>query len=381
MKIVRVEASHQAYPFQGYFKFLGPEGHQVVTVSITADDGTVGWGQSVFPLRWSYETPETALVLIARYYGPAILGHHPLELGAIHEILDRTLPPGFTQGFPLIRAGLDIALHDLAGKILRQPIWRLWGRGTPSPVQLSWTVNVTSLTEAEKVVEEGWKKGYRNFNLKVAPDLRFDLELVRIVRKMAPECFLWADANGGYDLETAKQAVKKFADAGLNVLEAPLRPNQIAGYRELRRLRAVPIIMDEGVITAHDLLEFIRLEMIDGLAVKLSRCGGLFPARRQMEIVLDAGLLALGSGLTDPDVSLAASLALFGAYGLRFPAALNGPQFLAESVLSQPIRIEGDQAICPEGPGLGVEVDCTQLDKLTVPPRDPLNTSKVCVGL
>ena len=380
MKIIRVEASHQAYPFRGYFKFLGAESHQVVTVSVTADDGTTGWGQSVFPLRWSYETPEVALVVIGNYYGPAILGHDPLELGVIHEILDRTLPPGFTQGFPLTRAGLDIALHDLAAKLLHQPVWRVWARGIPAPVQLSWTVNVTSLADAEKVVEEGRQKGYRNFNLKVAPDLRFDIELVRIVRRLAPECFLWADANGGYDLDTAKKAVKKLADAGLNVLEAPLRPNQIAGYRELRRVGALPIIMDEGVITAHDLVEFIRLEMLDGLAVKLSRSGGLFSARRQLEIVLDAGLLALGSGLTDPDLSLAASLALFGAYELRLPAALNGPQFLAETFLVHPLRIEGDKAFCPEGPGLGVEIDPAKLEKLTVQPRSPLQTSKIRVG-
>jgi muconate cycloisomerase len=65
----------------------------------------------------------------------------------------------------------------------------------------------------------------------------------------------------------------------------------------------------------------------------------------------------LGSGLTDPDVSLAASLLLFGAYGLKYPAALNGPQFLAGSFLKRPFQVEGGALGVPTGAGLGVEVD------------------------
>jgi muconate cycloisomerase len=65
----------------------------------------------------------------------------------------------------------------------------------------------------------------------------------------------------------------------------------------------------------------------------------------------------LGSGLTDPDVSLAASLVLYGAYGLRYPAALNGLQFLAGSWLKAPFRLEDGALRVPRGAGLGVEVD------------------------
>jgi muconate cycloisomerase len=80
-----------------------------------------------------------------------------------------------------------------------------------------------------------------------------------------------------------------------------------------------------------------------------------------VEILEDAGLLFLGSGLTDPDVSLAASLQLYAAYGLKFPAALNGNQFLKGSLLKKPILIENGDAIVPLGPGLGVDVDESKL--------------------
>jgi muconate cycloisomerase len=97
--------------------------------------------------------------------------------------------------------------------------------------------------------------------------------------------------------------------------------------------------------------------MIDGVAMKPSRCGGLVSARRQIELIEREGLLWLGSGLTDPDISLAATLGLYGAYDLQKPAALNGPQFLTADVLTTPLTINEGKAKVPSGPGLGVEVD------------------------
>jgi len=106
--------------------------------------------------------------------------------------------------------------------------------------------------------------------------------------------------------------------------------------------------------------------MLDGLAMKPARTGGLLQARRQVEILEDAGLLFLGSGLTDPDVSLAASLALYGAYGLRFPAALNGPQFLGASVVKEPLVPRDGKLSAPAGPGLGLEVDESKIAAIAV---------------
>jgi L-alanine-DL-glutamate epimerase-like enolase superfamily enzyme len=66
--------------------------------------------------------------------------------------------------------------------------------------------------------------------------------------------------------------------------------------------------------------------------------------------------------LSDPDISLAASLALYGAYDLKFPAALNGPQFLDHSILQQPFQVLNGTVPVPEGAGLGVEVDEAKLN-------------------
>jgi L-alanine-DL-glutamate epimerase-like enolase superfamily enzyme len=360
--IKSIEAYPVRYPTVGRFKFFeGPEGsptgRPAVLVKITASDGTVGWGESVPIPKWSYETLESATSTIRDYLAPELIGWEPFDIAGAHEVMDRAIAPAFSTGMPITKAGVDIALHDLAGKLSGQSLADMWKRDRGGPITLSWTLNPKKLADVEGLVQQGWERGFRNFNIKVAPDPAFDLELARMVKQLVPDGFLWADANGGYEPSVALEAAPKLADIGVDVLESPLRPNRIAGYRDLKRQGALPILMDEGVVSPRDLIEFIRLDMLDGVAMKPARCGGLVPQKRQIEIILDAGMMWLGSGLTDPDVSLAATLAIYGAYDLKKPAALNGPQFLDKSIIKSPFGPKDGILAVPDGPGLGIEVD------------------------
>lgn len=351
-----------------YFKFfVGADGRcarSAITVRITADNGVVGWGQSVPITRWSDETPETALTAMRHYYVPALLGRDATDIEGALAALERAIAPGFSAAMPITRAGLEIALHDLAGRLTGRSITQMWGMTAAPTIPLSWTVNVQQLDDAAAVVEEGLRRGYRHFNIKVAPNIDFDLALLKEVRRFVPDVPLWVDANCGYTLEAALDAAPKLADAGVEVLEAPLRPNNIRGYQKLHQQGALPILMDEGVITTTELAEFDGLGMIDGMAMKVPRCGGLASCKAQIEYCLANGLMWLGSGLTEPDIALAAALQVYGAFGLDRPAALNGPQFIAETVLQSPLRIGDGMAHIPTGPGLGIEVDEERLDAL-----------------
>ena len=368
VKIERIELYPLRYPLTGYFKFFtGPHGSQgraAVIVKVTADNGMVGWGQSVPVAKWAYESLETATIALQLYYAPVLIGHDPLDIEGAHAKMDQAMAPGFSTGMPITRAGIDIALHDLAGKILGKSLCQMWGKPKGGPIDLSWTVNVRTLKDADGLIDEGWKRGYRNFNIKVAPDPAYDVQLAQRVKQRAPKGFLWADANGGYDVETALAAAPKLADVGVDVLEAPIKPNQIRGYQKLKKQGALPILMDEGVISPVEAEEFIRLKMIDGIAMKPSRCGGLISCKRQIEIILENELLWLGSGLCDPDISLAATLHLYGAFNYRKPAALNGPQFITADVLEKPLAIKDGKGEVPTGAGLGIEVDEAKIIKL-----------------
>lgn len=368
-RIASVEAFAVTYPVVGRFKFFEgprgrPAGRPAVVVKVTDEGGAVGWGQSVPTPRWSYETVESVVTTTAFYLAPELVGLDPFDFDGVRRAMDRAIAPSFSTGQPICKAGIDLALHDLTGRRLGCTLTERWGRRGRDKITLSWTLNPRTLDEVEGLIQQGWDRGYRHFNVKVAPDPAFDLELFRLVRRRVPGGFLWADANGGYDVATALAVAPKLADLGVDVFEQPVPANRLGALRRLRRQGALPVILDEGVVSAADLAEFVRLGLLDGVAMKHARCGGLAEARRQVDLLRDAGLMFLGSGLTDPDLSLAAALALFGAYDLQYPAALNGPQFLSGSVLKQPLAVEGGQLAVPAGPGLGVEVDERRLHEL-----------------
>ena len=368
-KIADIETYAVTYPTKGRFKFFEnakgePVGRQTVVVKITADDGTAGWGQSVPTHKWSYETLESVQTSIDHYLKPVLIGKSVDDAEAINRAMETFIAPSFSTGQPICKAGIDLALFDLTGRLTGQSARRRWNRKGKDKVLLSWTLNPRTLDEIPSLIEQGRQHGYANFNVKVAPDPVFDVQMCREVKRLVPDGFLWADANGGYDEATALAVAPKLAAAGVDVLEQPLKPNRFRGYQKIRKQRALPILMDEGVVSSIELAEFIALGMIDGVSMKPARCGGLTEARRQIELVLDRGLMWLGSGLTDPDLSLAASLLLYGAYDLERPAALNGPQFLSErSILTKPLApVDGFMAV-PDGPGLAVEVDEEKLRK------------------
>jgi len=356
-RIRTIELFPVEYPVTGHFRFFPRPVRPAIFVKIALEDGLAGWGQSVPIPTWSYETPESALHTLKHYLAPALIGRDPRDLEGAHQAMRRAIASSFSTGMPIAKAGIDLALHDLIGRLARKNINGVWGRKPQEKITLSWTLNPRTLDETAPLMEHGRKLGYRHFNIKVAPDPKFDLELARMVRKLAPESFLWADANGGYDTGTALAVAPKLADAGVNVFEQPVPPNLLSGFAALKKQKALPVLMDEGLVSHVELEEFVKLKLLDGVAFKPARTAGLWDSYRQLEICEREGLMVLGSGLTDPDVALAAALDLYGAARLKYPAALNGLQFLTRSFLKKPFALEDGALRVPAGPGLGVEVD------------------------
>lgn len=371
-KIVKVEVARYDYLVKGSFKFFppGPDGRSrraSVLVRITDEDGVQGIGQAVPIPTWTYETPETVASTLEKYLAPALIGADAESLPEIHDRMNRAIRPAFSVGQPICKAAVDLACFDLAGKRRGLPVHKLLAELVPSAapaagrgeLTLSWTINSPDMAVVEQQLEEGRRLGYRNFNIKVGTPQTpaYDQELARKVRAFAPDGFLWADANTGYTVEEALEAAPRLADAGVDVLESPLPPNRIRGYQALKKQGALPIVMDEGILSPVEAEEFIALGMLDGIAMKPARNAGLYPSLSIIRTLQERGLLVLGSGLTDPDWSLAASLHLYSWAGIERPCALNGPQFLAESLAhNQSVPREGIVAT-PGGPGLGLHLE------------------------
>jgi len=353
-RITRVEVGRLDYPMVGEFKFFKGGARPSVVARLTDAAGAQGWGQAVPVETWTYETVESVESTLARYLAPALIGADPSDLPEVHARMERAIRPSFSVGQPLAKAALDIACYDLWGKQSGRSVCEILGSRKLESVKLSWTINTTSLDQAQALLEQGRAAGYSNYNVKLGapqtPD--YDRSLIHKVREFAPQGFHWADANTSYDLATAKRMAGVLADAGFRALESPLPPNRLRDYQALKRHGALPILMDEGIVSPVEAEEFAALGMYDGIAMKVARCGGLWPAWRITEQLEERDQLLFASGLTDPDLSLAASAHLFAAAGLEQPAALNGPQYL-----DLKFRPQKDLLQVPRGAGLGIEID------------------------
>ncbi len=272
--------------------------------------------------------------------------------------MNHTISPALSIGQPLAKAAVDIACYDLVGKRKQQPVTAILGGQKVPSMQLSWTVNSNDMSVVEAQLAAGWQRGYRNFNFKVGPPQTesFDLELAKKIQALSPDGFLWADANTGYTLDGALKMIPKLADIGVMVIESPLPPYQIRGYQALKRQSALPIYMDEGLILDKAVEEFIALEMLDGITIKTARSSGIWQSQKIIRLAKRHGVPLLGSGLSDPDISLAATLHLFAWAGIKKPCALNGPQFLGNTLVESGIEQQDDIIQVPQGPGLGIKM-------------------------
>jgi len=358
--IVRVEVGRFDYELVGEFKFFKTGRRPTVLVRLTDASGVRGWGQSVPVESWTYETVESVETTLRHYLAPAVLGADPADLADVHARMERAIRPSFSVGQPLCKAAIDLACYDLWGKQTSRSVSALLGGARTKQVTLSWTVQAPTLAGAERLLARGAALGYRSYNVKVGhPQTpEYDRELVRKVREFSPDGFHWADANTSYSLATALAMAPHLADAGFAALESPLPPNRIRDYQALRRQGALPILMDEGIVSPVETAEVIGLGMLVGIAMKVARCGGLWNAAQIVTRLEDDGLAVFASGLTDPDWSLAASVHLFARAGLERPAALNGPQYVAGRGTSDPeFRAVGDAIQVSNAPGLGIAPD------------------------
>ncbi|MFI6095591.1 mandelate racemase/muconate lactonizing enzyme family protein [Lentzea sp. NPDC051213] len=342
-------------------------GHPSIRILTKVSAGGVhGWGEATPIPAWTYETTESIFSTITRYLAPAIVGQPVWQLDGISRIFDRTINRGFSIGAPLAKAAVDVALHDLVGRALGIPLGVLWGRRRHEQIELAWIVSGQTLAEVADCVQEGIGNGYRSFKVKIGlHDEHTDLGVVRAVREAAPGAPLWVDANQAYTCDEAIRMARRLEEFDVFAFEQPLPANDVAGQRRLRGASPLPVALDESLRHPSDLATFVRLDAIDVGVAKVQRSGGLTLSRRLCQLAEDCGVRLLGSGLTDSDVGLAASLHLFSAHGIKGPADLNGRQFIS-SPYATGIIVKDGMAQVPVGPGLGVEVDDTVVRELAV---------------
>jgi muconate cycloisomerase len=343
------------------------EGKRVALVKITDRDGHVGWGEAGPSRRWSAETLESCVTSIRQYLAPAVIGHDLFDIAGLHAKMNAELAVGLDPGQPIAKCAIDLAVHDLVGKRLGITLQSWLGAKRADSVPLARLVSAGSPDEAAQITQAALAEGYRGFKVKVGHRKDLDADIARAVVAAAKGAYVWVDANQGYTLEEALRLAKAFESLGIALFEQPVPMSDVYAMKKLLSATGMTIALDEAAIGLPFVIDLIRRDAVEGLAIKVSKVGGLHYARQMCDLALNAGLTLIGSGLMDAPIGFAASVHLFAAYGIRLPVDLNGPQFIAEDYLAQPLPIRGQVAHVPEGPGLGVVVDEAQLRRFALP--------------
>jgi muconate cycloisomerase len=360
-RIASVEVIPAAVPFAAKFSVASGEvgGRQnagpVVFVKLTTESGAVGWGEQRALPTWSYETVESITSTIRRYFAPILIGRSPFGLASIHRDMAKQISPSVSNGMPFARAAVDIALHDLMGRLTGLPVHMLLGGKIHDAVELTWAIGIDS-PDAMAETATRWKDGFC-FKVKIGGDPDLDTKRIETVRDVVPTMPLWLDANQSYTPANALRLLERIREIDtIRCLEQPTPSVDWLGMAAIRRQSHLPVALDEGCFSAYDVARAVKLDIADQIVLKVCKSGGLREVQASARIASVNGLDLLGSGLTDCGIAFAAAVHVFSTLNLALPAELNGPQFL-DNVLVTGLEIHGATVRVPDGPGLGVEVE------------------------
>lgn len=329
-------------------------------VRVLTDDGVEGVGE--ISLIWHGGGARLCRD-VAERLGPALVGEDPRRL--VH--LDQRLADLCQFGYHTltVRAGLEMALHDLVGKRGGVPVYQLLGGKTRPAIDLSMSVHMDT-PEAMLAEAVGyWESGFRTVKVKVGVDAEQDVRIVRDIRQaLGNEVQIRIDANMGW--RTAKEAlaaIHRMQEFGILSVEQPLAPQDLDGLRLLRRSCEIPIMVDETVWSPADAWRVVQAEAADMLNVYVAESGGLQAARRIFDLADLAGIECAIGSMPEFGIGTAAQAHLGIAVPLlRHPSDVAGVLYQGDDLITAPLRIEGGKAYAPEGPGLGVEVDWEKVE-------------------
>ena len=363
MKITAIRLTRLAVPLKhpyhlsqeyGIFSTATP-----VLAEIETDAGVTGVGEcDPWPL-FTGDSAESAMVVLGRHLAPALLGTDPTNLNELHRRMD-----GAIRNQHIAKSALDMAAWDAWGKAAGMPVHQLLGGKRRSSIRCMWSIGGSTPEESAAEVLEAQKLGYDGCMIKIGgPDWRLDAARTEAVRAaVGPEYPLIVDANQGWDLDTARRYGRAIRDLGILFFEQPLQSWDVEGMAALRRSLDVPISADEGVATLQDALRLIRAEAVDVFSIKVTKNGGIRPAKAICDLAEAHGVQVFFNSMIEEGVTQAASLQLGASCGNLVSTighAYFSPNRLERDIsdFSRLIHVSEGRVEVSDAPGLGVTLD------------------------
>jgi L-alanine-DL-glutamate epimerase-like enolase superfamily enzyme len=330
-----------------------PESHYL-TVRIHTDEGVSGSGEATVASAWSGENQATAIALIEGLLSKLLIGQNPMQTNYLLDQMDR-----FLIANPFTKASLEMALLDLCGRVLGEPVAMLLGGSRrEGRIPLKFSIGAFSPNEAARVARHAASIGLKAVKVKVGLIVEEDIARVQAVRSELGSDFRVAvDANSGWTEADAMRALALLEKLEVNALEQPLRRGDFRGCYRLRQRTSIPLMLDESVFTRQDAMEAIRADACDMISIYPGKNGGITRSMEIAQMAAAAGIeCTIGSNL-EMDLGTAAMLHLAVAIpelARTVDHDIIGPLYYPSPSTDQPIAYRDGCAVLPEGPGLGV---------------------------
>lgn len=351
--------SFRPYPLQlrHTFTVAGCSRSETPDVLITlAHEGYVGYGEASMP-PYLGESIESVCAFLSKVDMEQF--KDPFRMDEILAYVDALAP-----GNCAAKAAIDIALHDLQGRIVGQPLYRLWGL---SPERCTYTTFTIGIDTPEVVRQKVLEVEGRFGRLKVKVGVPGDRQLIETIREVS-DLPLTVDANQGWshspaqagsqadtqlriaDREHALEEIHWLHEHGVIMVEQPLAKGNLDDLAWLTERSPLPIIADESV---QRLADVQRLKgCVSGINIKLMKCTGLAEARKMITVAQSLGMQVMLGCMTETScaVTAAAQLAPLADY-----LDLDGNLLIANDPFIGGMKVIGSKVHLGSAPGLGVE--------------------------
>lgn len=334
------------------------DGHVLV---LADDDGNRGCGyvHAIPAITTHGAGAEASLALLA----PLLVGRRADDLAGIVEEIDATL--AFN---PSVKAGIDMALHDLLARRLGVPVHVLLGGRRHARIAQSRILAIKEPVQMAAKAAELVEQGYGQLKLKLSGDTPRDVARIAAVRDAAgPDVKLTLDPNQSYDAKTMMQAFARFERHDITLIEQPVPAADWTGLALLTKALPVAVEADESAQTVHEVFRLVSERACDVINLKVTKLGGM---RRFLQAVriCEAGHVGVRVGA-------AFGPALLQAMSLQAASVVNVLPFACE--LAEHLHLHDDPFTAlpvdrgaidvPDGPGCGVQFAATAAARDSTP--------------
>ncbi|MBU2511007.1 dipeptide epimerase [bacterium] len=359
MKITEIQIGHLPIPLLKTFKTALRTIDQIecLVVRMKTDSNLIGWGDSAPTAVITGDTTESIKGAIS-HIRPLLLGQNILDIETIGQKIQNSMVGNFSA-----KAALDMAVYDLLAKSYQVPLYQLLG-GFRNQLTTDYTISIDDPEVMAKESQEMVSQGFKILKTKVGSAVQTDIQRLCAIREaVGPEIKILVDANQGWKPKEAVNAVRLLQQAGVNLefVEQPVKREDFEGLRYVREHIDIPVVADESAFSPQDVLRLVKMHAVDGINIKLMKCGGIYQALKMVAIAESADITCMVGSMMEGPIGVTAIAHLAMAKSIITDVDLDAPLFCKEYPVKGGIIYKGAHLTLPEKPGLGVEPDVTRI--------------------